>query len=1136
MASQNHYSGAKDASLPFNPKTEWSAAALLNPKNPVTNSSKPRTPTPQARSLTSPPNYSTPLDFQFSTANDATVRPQNNLSYHDQHEAGPAAGTVLPQRPGLGSFVERMNNVQDRSDVPQPKRRKTENENDATMAPNTTASFHSAAGGMLGQYAREKQEEGRSAPSTRRIETVDLTEGDEQLSSNLDTARDQERNEEVCLGMIDGAMINCHKVPAPKPKMVSIYGDGYWPQVKVMLRRKTDATDNKIPVCDYTREVFGVVDPKTSAGLAPLLDSMLQIRTDCRIPPRRKQPDEQLGKPTSRQYKFELMIYSPRKYARQIGRHLASRSLSLLSPPRVEAGVKVFNPHAKESKVSSTPSTPRYSLATREGYSSSHAAPVVRTAEEIRSEVMGVFDSLTRSEDLPELEPDGRVQTELLKHQRQALYFMMRREEGDLAPTSGDTTIINSSWQRRAGRNGEHLYYNVITGQTQREQPPSTKGGILADMMGLGKTLSILSLVTKTLDSASEWAKMEPVQPKPPEKKPSHGAKHFEMPRPQGLGLTPLHRNGKSTLLVCPLSTITNWEEQIKQHIRPGTISYHIYHGPNRIKDASQLANFDLVITTYGSVSSELTARHRNKKGPFPLEEIGWFRIVLDEAHMVREQSTLQFKAVCRLQASRRWAVTGTPVQNRLDDLAALLAFLRLKPFDDKSKFVQYIVVPFKNADPEIVPKLRVLVDTITLRRLKDKIDLPPRTDQIVRLDFSPEEQRIYDLFAKNAQDRVQVLTGHSRDKILGGKTYIHILQSILRLRLICAHGKDLLSHDDLALLQGMTAEAPIDLDSDDDEDKSTLTESKAYELLDLMKETNNDNCIKCSRKLGTNDTADIESERQEDLLGYMTPCFHIYCPSCVSKFRDSTLGISYDSNAYGNCPVCGTRVRFSCVELRNTRADAEHEAHPIAPSATKKGAGKVLPDDTYSGPHTKTRALVEDLLASKAESEQRPHEPPIKSVVFSGWTSHLDLIQIALDEAGLSYTRLDGKMTRAARTAAMDAFRDDPSVHVILVSIMAGGLGLNLTSASNVYVMEPQYNPAAEAQAVDRVHRLGQKRPVRTVRYIMRGSFEEKMLELQDKKMKLASLSMDGRDKDKVLDRTEAARQRLMDLRSLFK
>jgi SNF2 family DNA or RNA helicase len=189
----------------------------------------------------------------------------------------------------------------------------------------------------------------------------------------------------------------------------------------------------------------------------------------------------------------------------------------------------------------------------------------------------------------------------------------------------------------------------------------------------------------------------------------------------------------------------------------------------------------------------------------------------------------------------------------------------------------------------------------------------------------------------------------------------------------------------------------------------------------------------------------------------------------------------------------------------------------------------------SYSGPHTKTKALIHDLLVSKQESELLPSEPPIKSVIFSGWTAHLDLIQMALEENGITYTRLDGKMTRTARSAALDAFREDPSIHVILVSITAGGLGLNLTTANKVYVMEPQYNPAAEAQAVDRVHRLGQKREVETVRYIMQDSFEEKMLELQEKKKKLASLSMDSEGR-KSMDKAEAARKRLEDLRSLFK
>jgi SNF2 family DNA or RNA helicase len=122
--------------------------------------------------------------------------------------------------------------------------------------------------------------------------------------------------------------------------------------------------------------------------------------------------------------------------------------------------------------------------------------------------------------------------------------------------------------------------------------------------------------------------------------------------------------------------------------------------------------------------------------------------------------------------------------------------------------------------------------------------------------------------------------------------------------------------------------------------------------------------------------------------------------------------------------------------------------------------------------------------------------------------------------------------MSRDGRQKALDTFAKDPSVHSILVSIGAGGLGLNLTNANKVYMMEPQFNPAAEAQAVDRVHRMGQKRPVTILRFIMEGSFEEKMLELQRKKKALADLTM-AREKG---SKEQAAKQRMEDLRSLFK
>jgi SNF2 family DNA or RNA helicase len=922
------------------------------------------------------------------------------------------------------------------------------------------------------------------------------------------------QDKEVCYGRIEGAEINAHKVPTPKDGARAI-APGLWPQVKIVLRRRVGERTTVIYAVDSTREIIGCVDVSTSIGLAPILDSKFGIRTASRILTRPRRPDDQPpGSEVSCRYGLDLNLYGPKKYALQIGRHLSQKQLWLRTPLFVEAGIQVHNPH----EIQKPPPPVLRSV----GMFNRMQGPM-RTTEEIRNEVLGMFDSLEESGNLPEVEPDARITTELLRHQKQGLYFMINKEKERVF--GSDEKGNSSLWRLNIGANGQKSYYNVITGQEERHSPPQVLGGILADMMGLGKTLSILSLVVHTMNDASEWAKLDPCTSHRTEQSQPRKGKNPPLPV---CGPTTLVQNSKTTLLVSPLSTIANWEEQIKQHVEPGTLKYYVYHGANRTKDIKRLAEYDLVITTYGSVASEFNHRSKKKQGVYPLEEINWFRIVLDEAHMIREQSTQQSKAICRLAAQRRWAVTGTPVQNRLEDLGALMTFLRIKPFDEKGGFAQYIMAPFKNCDPEILPKLRLLVDSITLRRLKDRIDLPPRHDKLVKLDFSDEEQAMYDVFAKNAQDRVKVITG-AREKNLGGKSYVHILQSILRLRLICAHGKDLLGEEDLKVMNGLSKDSAIDLDSDDDEDKPALTAKQAYDMYNLMKETNADVCIACSRKIGPNDIIDSDVEPKDEVIGYMTPCFHILCNMCVDKWKSDMDEIAR-GQAQIYCPICHQEIRLSYFPLRQGGVEDDMELR-----IQNKDSKYTKEITSYSGPHTKTKALIHDLLTSKEESELSPLEPPIKSVIFSGWTAHLDLIQLALQENDISFTRLDGKMTRAARGAALDLFRDDPNIHVILVSIMAGGLGLNLTTANKVYVMEPQYNPAAEAQAVDRVHRLGQKRPVETVRYIMNNSFEEKMLELQEKKKKLASLSMDSEGR-KTLDKDEAARKRLEDLRSLFR
>jgi SNF2 family DNA or RNA helicase len=1020
----------------------------------------------------------------------------------------------------MGYLLERIHNVQERGHERAPKRQKVDSDDEVVITNKAQFMGGGHSSSILGTYVKEKQEEGRKerVATQGTAPAVDLTADDSDVVELADDPMDRE----VCYGRIEGADVNCFRVPTPREGTRALSNE-YWPHVKVVLKRRTGDKTSIISVVDSTRQCIGSLDVNTACGLVPILDSNLKVRTAARILTRQKKSsDLPPGAECSQRFPLDLTLYGPEKHAKQIGKFLSQKQLWLRLPLSVEAGIKLVNPHTALKIAQAKPGVPRCL-----GSYSTSSAVSMRTVEQVRDDVIGLFDTLQQAESLEPADPGPLIVTKLLPHQAQGLRFMQmkERERKYFVDPSGKGIENVSTWNMRIGPNGTKSYYNVITGEEQREPPPQVLGGILADMMGLGKTLSILSLVCSSLDQAEQWGR----QPPPPR---------------SGEDEVPLKRNVKTTLLISPLSTISNWEEQIHQHVKDQSLKYHIYHGDNRIRDIDELAEFDLVITTYGSVSSEFNRRGK-KAGPFPLEEINWFRIVLDEAHMIREQSTLQSRAVCRLQAQRRWAVTGTPVQNKLDDLGALIKFLRVKPFDEKRQFAQWIVAPCKNADADILPKLRLLVDSLTLRRLKDKIHLPPRHDEIVYLKFSPEEQELYDIFSKNAQDRVKVLTA-SNDRsasgvALGGRTYVHILQSILRLRLICAHGRELLGEEDLKILSGVSQSSAIELeDSDDDnEEKPALTPMQAYDAYNLMRNTAQNCCGLCSTSIKPKgDEPEKDSDEcKDETVGYVTPCFHLVCPGCVKEYKAQLLANSDGAgkNATAPCYICKQTIRIDVFPLKASKIGDEVSSREPG----SKRSGKVL--GAYHGPHTKTRRLLEELINTDIESAALPAgEPPLKSVVFSGWTSHLDLIGHALTQHQLPYVRLDGSMSRGARTAALDTFRLDPTIRVILVSLSAGGLGLNLTAASRVYVMEPQYNPAAEAQAVDRIHRLGQTREVWCKRFVMEASFEGKMLELQEKKRRLARLATDRVEKGafrlKGVGKEEAMRKRLEELKVLFK
>ncbi|MCJ1313460.1 hypothetical protein MMC25_007138 [Agyrium rufum] len=1076
------------ASNPKNTKpiSIFDPRALLNPRNAYTPTSRKRPSPETTSSVASDPSHggssaSSEPSFVFASSTNPDDSPD------EQETEQTAAGG------GLRSFIEKIHNVEEREARPMKKPRLKGDEEDEK--PKSKAQFAGGKkSGELGQYIRDGRKEGQEVSGTAPT-VVDLTLDD----SNDDVQIiDYYGEQEVCFGRVDKAKVQAHAVPYYNPKMPS-FSTSSWPLIRVTCRRVPGT--QRFWVLDEAKKDFGTIDVQTARGLVSI-DFAAPIRLEGRLLPRKKDPYETPGMVLQVQKYMDLTLnlYGKRKYAQAIGRSLSQRMVYLHSPLTVQKGFETVNPHAPTSYAPSRNNS-HHSLGRPVG-----AVYAIRSVEEIRNDVTGVFNSLQKSQNLPEMAEDPAILTELLPYQKQGLYFMTKREKPvQYGPEDDDSTYL---WRQQYKSNGLKYYLNVITGHEETGEPPQCLGGILADEMGLGKTLSILSLIVSSLADAREFGEQDPPASSP--------------------GRQTLVRNSKATLLVAPLSTIVNWEEQIKDHIAPGTLKSLVYHGHNRCECIEELAKYDVVITTYAIVANEFSGR--SKKRQNLLTSTNFFRIVLDEAHIIREQSTMQSRAVRNLAAQRRWAVTGTPVQNRLDDLGALIKFLRIKPFYEGSAFNEFILSPFKAADPEILPKLRVLVDGITLRRLKTLINLPDRVSEIIELEFSPDEKRLYNWFKQHSDDTMRVIVRSRADKdTIGRQSNQHVLQAIMRLRRICAHGKELLGENDLALTEGFNSENAIDLDNEN-QDIEVLTERQAHEMLMLLRETNVANCVQCGVRVGSKDDDDEDGEPDKtDILCCMLPCYQILCGDCrddalapIHEFADNNEG-AFD------CPYCHISYpKLHFVDLTYGAVQKIEDQRQMARDSPRHA--KLL--SRYEGPHSKTKALLQALAASRLESEAMPDEKPIKSVVFSGWTSHLDLIQIALEESDVGYARLDGSMNRNKRNEALRAFREDDDVVVILVSISAGGHGLNLITGSKVYMMEPQFNPALEMQAADRVHRLGQKRDVHVVRYIMKDSFEEKILRLQRRKMDLADLATSS----KLDSKADSLKKRMEELRDLFK
>ncbi|GKT51136.1 DNA repair protein RAD5A [Colletotrichum spaethianum] len=395
-------------------------------------------------------------------------------------------------------------------------------------------------------------------------------------------------------------------------------------------------------------------------------------------------------------------------------------------------------------------------------------------------------------------------------------------------------------------------------------------------------------------------------------------------------------------------------------------------------------------------------------------------------------------RAVCALDSVSRWAVTGTPIQNHLNDLAALLRFLSVYPYNEKRGFDADISHLWKagNAD-EAVKRLKRLAGCILLRRPKGTVELLPRHDQACYVEFSHAERELYDQVRTKTIARVDEALVQSNN---GDRTvsFVNVLQQIEAMRMVCNVGLLYSSRHDASNLPGKKL-SPANWFQN------------AQSSFNIRSEMGSIQCHNCPFIFDA--TCHPLDEPQTD-KAIFARCLRFICSGCVKGASRQITIIRC-----GHSPQCPMApVSTSVVSL---------EAPPVQISLGNAARSAYRP--------TKVMALIEDLQRLPGSSKWYVYILG-EYVVFSTWRMTLDVVETALDQADIPRSRFDGKVPQKERHVVIDRFRHDPSIRVLLLTVSCGAVG----------------NPTIEDQALARVHRIGQKQEVTTVRFYVRESFEE--------------------------------------------
>ncbi|KAL8975159.1 MAG: hypothetical protein Q9197_000616 [Variospora fuerteventurae] len=527
------------------------------------------------------------------------------------------------------------------------------------------------------------------------------------------------------------------------------------------------------------------------------------------------------------------------------------------------------------------------------------------------------------------------------------------------------------------------------------------------------------------------------------------------------------------SLVVVPPVALMQWQNEIHEYTN-GKLKVLVYHNTNpkvRNMKLKELKGYDVIMISYSGLESIYRKESKGWKRDdgivkenSKVHAIHYHRLILDEAHNIKSRTTGVAKACFALGADHKWCLSGTPVQNRIGEFFSLLRFLEIRPF----------ACYFCKACP--------------CAELHWSQDASKKCTHCGHSGFS--HVSIFN------QELLNPITqGHDDELRREGLAKLRLVTDRIMLRRIKRDytasmelpPKDVIIHNEFFgdierdFSSSIMSNTARQFDTYVSRGVMLNNYANIFGLIMQMRQVANhpDLILKKHAEGGQNVlVCCICDETAEEPI--RSRCHHEFCRSCVKDYVKS-----FEQDASPDCPRCHISLNID-FDQPDIEQDEDH---------VKKSSiiNRIKMEDWTSS--TKIEMLVYDLY--KLRSRKQTH----KSIVFSQFTSMLQLVEWRLRRAGFNTVMLDGSMSPAQRQRSIEYFMNNTHVEVFLVSLKAGGVALNLTEASRVFIIDPWWNPAAEWQSADRCHRIGQRRPCVITRLCIEDSVESRMVMLQEKK-----------------------------------